>query len=40
MNRLQVCLNVIEIGLAAEIIDKSKTVREKINSRILLRPLE
>ncbi|HET8793200.1 MAG TPA: diacylglycerol kinase family protein [Nitrososphaeraceae archaeon] len=35
MNRLQVCLNAVEIGLAAEIINKSKTVREKINSRIL-----
>ena len=34
-NRLQVCFNAVEIGLAAEIIDKSKTVREKINNRIL-----
>jgi diacylglycerol kinase (ATP) len=34
-NKIQICLNAAEIGLGAEIIDKSKTVREKINSRIL-----
>ncbi|MGE0243327.1 MAG: diacylglycerol kinase family protein [Nitrososphaeraceae archaeon] len=35
MKKIYVCLNAAEIGLGAEIIDKSKTVREKINSRLL-----
>jgi diacylglycerol kinase family enzyme len=35
MNKVRVCLNAAEIGLGAEIIDKSKTVREKINNRLL-----
>jgi YegS/Rv2252/BmrU family lipid kinase len=31
----RICLNAAEIGIGAEIIDRSKIVREKINSRIV-----
>lgn len=34
-NKMRICLNAAEIGIGAEIIDRSKVVREKINSRIV-----
>jgi len=34
-NKMRICLNAAEIGIGAEIIDRSKIVREKINSRIV-----
>ncbi|HET9807788.1 MAG TPA: diacylglycerol kinase family protein, partial [Nitrososphaeraceae archaeon] len=33
--KMRICLNAAEIGIGAEIIDRSKIVREKINSRIV-----
>lgn len=33
--KMRICLNAAEIGIGAEIIDRSKVVREKINSRIV-----
>lgn len=32
---MRICLNAAEIGIGAEIIDRSKVLREKINSRIV-----
>ena len=33
--KMRICLNAAEIGIGAEIIDRSKVLREKINSRIV-----
>ena len=33
--KMRVCLNAAEIGIGAEIIDRSKVIRERINSRIV-----
>ncbi|MCJ7636647.1 MAG: hypothetical protein MUO21_04090 [Nitrososphaeraceae archaeon] len=33
--KVRICLNAAEIGIGAEIIDRSKFIREKINNRIV-----
>ena len=33
--QIRICLNAAEIGIGAEIIDRAKLIREKINSRII-----
>lgn len=33
--KIRICLNAAEIGIGAEIIDRAKIIREKINSRIV-----
>jgi hypothetical protein len=35
-----VCLNAIEVGIGADIIDRAKLLRDKINSRIGLNSLD
>jgi diacylglycerol kinase (ATP) len=32
---MRICLNAAEIGIGAEIIDRSKVISEKINSRMM-----